>query len=306
MSSVETKLRWALITAIAPLAWGSTYFVTQQWLPPEYPLWGGVIRALPAGILLLLVVRTLPRGSWWWKSIVLGTLNVGAFFVLLYVAAQLLPSSIATVLMAIAPAAMMLLAWALIGERPHLLSAVGAALGFAGVSAMLLNGGAEIDPVGVGAAFLAMLMSALGFVLTKKWGQDAAVLPVTAWQITAGGLVIVPFAVVFEGAPPALNASEWTAFAYLALVATALAYWAWFSGLKHLDAGAVGLIGLLNPVVGVLLGVLLASEILGVLQVVGVIVVLLGIIVGQPFMLRLAERYRGRLLAGRSRSSDTG
>jgi len=297
MFSVESKMRWALITAIAPIAWGSTYFVTQEWLPPEYPLWGGVIRALPAGILLLLIVRVLPRGNWWWKSFVLGTLNVGAFFVLLYVAAQLLPSSIATVLMAVSPAAMMLLAWALIAERPHILSAVGAALGFAGVSAMLLTGGAEIDPLGVVAATAAMLMSAVGFVLTKKWAKDVPVLALTAWQVTAGGLVIVPFALALEGAPPTLHAPEVAAFAYLALVATALAYWAWFSGLKHLDAGAVGLIGLLNPVVGVLLGVLVAGEVLGTLQTIGVTVVLLGIVIGQPFLLRALDRRRARRVA---------
>lgn len=289
---MESKLRWVLITAIAPIAWGSTYYVTQTWLPPEYPLWGGVIRALPAGILMLLLVRTLPRGSWWWKSLVLGTLNVGAFFVLIYVAAQLLPSSIATVLMATSPVAMMVLAWALISERPHILSAVGAVLGFLGVSAMLLSGGDAVDPLGVLMALSAMLMSALGYVLTKKWAKDVAVVPLTAWQLTAGGLVVVPFAVFVEGAPPALSGTEFAAFAYIAVFATAIAYWAWFTGLKHLGAGAVGLIGLLNPVVGVLLGTLIAAEVLGALQVVGIAIVLLGIVIGQPFVLKLIERRR--------------
>lgn len=294
MSSVESKLRWALVTAIAPIAWGSSYYVTQEWLPADHPLWGAVIRALPAGVLMLLIVRTLPRGSWWWKSFVLGTLNVGAFFVVIYIAAQLLPSSIATVLMATSPVVMMVLAWAIISERPHILSAVGAVLGFIGVSAMLLTGGSSIDPIGVLAALSAMIMSSVGFVLTKKWAKDVPVLPLTAWQLMAGGLVVVPFALVFEGVPPALGATEIAAFAYLAILATAIAYWAWFTGLKHLNAGAVGLIGLLNPVVGVLLGTIVAAEVLGPLQVVGIAVVLLGILVGQPFVIRLAERRAGR------------
>ncbi|MBX3094783.1 MAG: EamA family transporter [Cryobacterium sp.] len=289
---MESKLRWALVTAIAPIAWGSTYYVTQEWLPADYPLWGGVIRALPAGILMLALVRTLPRGSWWWKSLVLGTLNVGAFFVLIYIAAQLLPSSIATVLMAAAPAAMMVLAWVILAERPHILAAAGAVLGFAGVSTMLLTGGDAIDPVGVLTALTAMLMSSVGYVLTKKWAKDVAVMPLTAWQITAGGLVVVPFALALEGAPPALGGSEIAAFAYVGLVATGVAYWAWFTGLKHLGPGAVGLIGLLNPVVGVLLGTLVAAEVLGTLQVVGIAIVLLGIVIGQPFVLRLVERRR--------------
>jgi len=42
----------------------------------------------------------------------------------------------------------------------------------------------------------------------------------------------------------------------VSLVATALAYLAWFTGLQRLPAATVGLIGLLNPVTGVLLGTL--------------------------------------------------
>src|SRR5690606_34223103 len=52
---MESGLRWALVTAVAPVAWGASYLVTQQWLPPEYPLWAAVIRALPGGLILLAV-----------------------------------------------------------------------------------------------------------------------------------------------------------------------------------------------------------------------------------------------------------
>ena len=60
------------------------------------PLWGGLLRALPAGLILLADRRgVLPTGSWWWRSLVLGALNVGGFFVLIYIAGQRLPSSLA-------------------------------------------------------------------------------------------------------------------------------------------------------------------------------------------------------------------
>ena len=77
---MEVSWRWTAITAIAPIAWGSNYYVTNQFLPEGSPLYGATIRALPAGLLLLAICRRRPRGSWWWKSLVLGTLNVGAFF----------------------------------------------------------------------------------------------------------------------------------------------------------------------------------------------------------------------------------
>ena len=50
------------ITAIAPLIWGSTYYVTTEFLPAGYPITMAALRALPAGLLLLLFARRLPQG----------------------------------------------------------------------------------------------------------------------------------------------------------------------------------------------------------------------------------------------------
>lgn len=289
---MENTLRWVLVAAIAPVAWGSTYVVTAELLPPESPFWGSVLRALPAGLLLLALPvgatgHRLPRGAWWWRSAVLGVLNVGAFFILIYLAAQLLPSSLAAMLMATAPAVMMLFAWPLLRERPHVLSLLGALLGFTGVVLMLANGSAAANPAGVLASLGAMTMSSVGFVLTKRWGGDVPLLSLTAWQLTAGGLAIVPVAVLVEGLPPVLTGSEALGFGYVAIVATAIAYVAWFSALRHLGAGAVGLVGLLNPLTGVLLGAAVAGEAFTPWQFAGIAFVLIGITLGQPFMRRL-------------------
>ncbi|MDC7122944.1 DMT family transporter [Cellulomonas fimi] len=290
----EKSLRWSLITAVAPLTWGTTYYVTKHALPADAPLWGAVLRALPAGLVLLLVVRRLPRGSWWWRSLVLGTLSMGAFFALIYVAAQLLPSSVASTVMATAPVVMMLVAWALLAQKPRVLALAGAGLGVIGVAAMLLTGGGEIRPLGVAASVAAMLMSSVGFVLATRWADGVDVVSSTAWQLIAGGLVLVPFAVAVEGAPPALDGRAVAGFAYVSLVATAVAYLAWFSGLRRLPAGTVGLVGLLNPVAGVLVGVLVAGEHLGPLQVTGIVVVLAGVVLGQPAVDRLLRARRSR------------
>jgi probable blue pigment (indigoidine) exporter len=47
------------------MIWGSTYYVTTEFLPAGYPLTVAMLRALPIGLLLLLVVRQLPSGIWW-------------------------------------------------------------------------------------------------------------------------------------------------------------------------------------------------------------------------------------------------
>lgn len=279
-----------LVTAIAPVAWGSNYFVTHEFLPADAPLYGALIRALPAGLLLLAVCRRLPRGSWWWKSLVLGTLNVGAFFVLIYLAAQLLPTSIAATVMATSPVVMMLFAWLVLSAPPRARHLAGAGVGLAGVALMLFSGTVVADLRGVIASIAAMVMSSFGYVLAKRWGGDVDVLSLTAWQLVAGGLVLLPVAVAIEGAPPSLDLPAAIGFGYVAVVATALAFAAWFAGLRHLDAGTVGLVGLLNPVTGVLLGTVVAAEALTVRQLCGLALVLAGILLGSPRRLPADQR----------------
>lgn len=291
---MEANIRWTAATAIAPIAWGANYFVTREYLPAAYPLYGSAIRALPAGLLLLAISRQLPRGSWWWRSAILGTLNVGAFFVLIYMAAKLLPTSVAATIMAISPVALMLFAWALTAERPKALALAGAGAGIAGVSLMLLTGSATVALPGVLASVAAMTMSSLGYVLAKRWGPGVPVLASTSWQLVAGGIVLLPIAAVTEGVPPALGWTAIAGFGYVTVIATALAFVAWFAGLRHLPAATVGLIGLLNPVTGVLLGTAIAGETLTPRQLSGLLLVLLGVLLGQPAASRLTRRLRRR------------
>ncbi|MFF3005299.1 EamA family transporter [Kitasatospora sp. NPDC057940] len=279
---MEANLRWVLLTAVAPLAWGANYYVTHAYLPADRPLWGAALRALPAGLVLLTLSRRRPHGPWWWRSALLGLLNTAVFFVLLYLASQLLPTSTAATVMAASPLAMLLTAWALAGQRPHRAHLVGAVAGLGGVALTLLGAGGAVSGAGLAASVAAMLVSCVGYVLAARWREGADPLAVTSWQLTAGGLMLLPLAAAAEGAPPAMDARTLPAFGYVALVATALAFALWFAGLRHLPAGTVGLLGLLNPLAGVLLGAGLAGEGLGARQVCGLALVLAGVLLGRP------------------------
>lgn len=282
MSSVETNWRTLGLTALAPIAWGSGYYVTEAYLPPGRPLFAAVVRALPFGLLLLAFRPRLPTGVWWWRALVLGTLNIGAFFVLFFVAAYRLPGGLAATLTATAPIMVMLLAWSLIRERPGALSLLGAAVGAAGVALLVLRAGFVVDPIGVAASLIAVALSSLGFVLVKRWQPPVDLLTFTAWQLVAGGLVLLPVAVLVEGAPPPLDLRAVGGFLYLGLAGTVLAYVVWFRGLGRLPAAAVSLVGLLNPVAGTVVGIALAGEAFGPAQALGMLLVLGGVLAGQP------------------------
>ncbi len=275
-------IKGAAVTALAPVSWGATYWVTRHALPADSPLWGAALRALPAALVLLVVVRRLPRGAWWWRSALLGVLNVAALFVLVYVAAHRLPTSLAATVMATSPFVLMAAARVLLRQRPHVAALAGAALGLVGVAVMLGASPASVDPWGVVASATALVASSIGFVLATRWQGEVDLLASTAWQVAAGGVVLLGAAVAVEGAPPALDGPALVGVGYVSLVATAVAYVAWFAGLRRLPAGSVGLVGLLNPVTGLALGVLASGERLTAPQVAGTAAVLVAVILGQP------------------------
>ena len=74
-----------------------------------------------------------------------------------------------------------------------------------------------------------------------------------------------------------MDATGVAASVSIAVVATALAFVCWFTGLRHLPAGTDGAIGLLNPVTGVLLGVAVGGETLAPPQLLGIPLVLAAI-----------------------------
>ncbi len=288
---METKSATLGLTALAPIAWGSGYYVTEHFLPPDRPLFGAAVRALPFGLLMFALRPALPRGIWWLRAAVLGVLNIGAFFVLIFVAAYRLPGGLAATLTATAPIAMMLLAWLMLGERPGRVSLAAGAAGVVGVCLLVLRPGFTVDVVGVAASLTAVLLSSVGFVLVKRWQPPVNLVTFTAWQLIAGGVLLVPVALVVEGAPPSLDARSIGGFAYLGLVGTVLAYLVWFAGLRKLPAAAVSLVGLLNPVAGTVIGMAFAHEGFGALQAVGMTLVLGGVLVGQPAVI---DAVRGR------------
>lgn len=271
-----------MITAVAPMAWGSTYVVTEQLLPPDRPFFAAVVRALPAGMLLLAIRRELPRGDWWWRSLVLGLCNIGLFFPLIFLAAYHLPGGLAATIQASSPLVVMALAWSMVDERPGTLRIGAALVGLVGVGLLVLRSPGSVDGWGLFGAFGSVVVSAVGFVLVKRWKTaEVQMLTLVSWQLVVGGLALVPVALLVEGPPPAIDLAAAGGFAWLALMGTTVAYLCWFHGLTRMPAGAVSLIGLLNPVVGTVLGVVVAAEVFGWAQALGMGLVLGGVLAGQ-------------------------
>jgi probable blue pigment (indigoidine) exporter len=273
--------RIQVATGLAPAIWGTTYLTTTQLLPSGRPLLAAALRALPAGLMLIAISRRLPDGIWWWRAFVLGALNIGAFFALLFVAAYRLPGGVAATIIAAQPLLVAALSAWLLCERASMRLVLAALTGVAGVGLLVLPAGTTLDAAGVAAALGAAVVFALGIVLSKRWPSPAPLLVTTGWQLAAGGLLTLPFALVLAGLPASLTVTNLAGYAYLTVFGAAVAYALWFRGIRALSPTRVAFLALLSPVVATALDWIVRGEGLTPLQAAGGLIVLGSVVASQ-------------------------
>ena len=247
-------------TACAPLIWGSTYLVTTEFLPPERPLTAALLRVLPAGLLLLMYARVLPRRSEWSTVILLGILNIGFFQAMLFVAAYRLPGGLAAVLSSTQTLMVLLLTWLIGKTMPPKAAWLWAAAGVAGIALMVLSPQARYDAWGIAAALSGAASMSLGVYLSKHRKTSLPVLAFAGWQLLVGGLCLLPAALLAEPPLPALTLANIGGYLYLCLFGAVLAYVLFFSGLARLSPAVVSSLGLLSPVCAFALGWLFLGQ----------------------------------------------
>ncbi len=284
-----------LLTATAPVIWGSTYIITTEFLPPDIPLTIAALRALPAGLLLLLLVRQLPERDWIVRILGLGALNFAIFWALLFVSAYRLPGGVAATVGAVQALAVVFLSRLVLGISIRFLAVFAAMLGMGGVALLLLTPTAALDPVGIAAGIGAAVAMAGGTVLSRRWRPPVPLLTFTAWQLTAGGLLLVPVALVVEPDVPVFTARNWSGMAYLSLIGAAVTYAVWFRGVDRIAPSAISTLGFLSPVSAVVLGWVFLGQALSPGQVAATGIILASVLISQRAATLPAQPKRLRL-----------
>ena len=215
------------------------------------------------------------------KVIVLGALNFAIFWWLLFVAAYRLPGGVAATVGAIQPLIVIFLAAWLLRSSVRMLSIIAAIAGIGGVALLILTPQASLDPVGLGAGLVGALSMACGTVLSRRWQPPVSPLTFTAWQLSAGGILLLPLAFWFEPALPKLSVHNLMGFIYLGLIGSAFTYLLWFRGLARIDPAVISTLGFLSPMIAVLLGWWVLGQDLSPAQITGVLIVLGSVWLGQ-------------------------
>lgn len=269
------------ITALAPIIWGSSYIVTTQFLPNLDPVTISLLRALPAGLFLLCLVRQLPHGSWIGKMFILGALNFSIFWSLLFFTAYRLPGGVAAVMGALQPFIVVIAARGILKTEIKPISIFAIAAGAFGVALIVLTPDAKLDVLGVIAGIAGSASMAFGTVLSRKWQPPVSALTFTSWQLTAGGILLLPFALFAPTSWSDISRTNTLGLAYLGLIGAGLTYVIWLRGIKLLQPTAVSILGLFSPLSAAILGWIFVSETLNATQLMGMLVVFASVLIGQ-------------------------
>ena len=265
-----------LAFAAVYLIWGSTYLAIRYAIETLPPFLMAASRFLTAGAILFTWARL--RGdraelsfTQWRRALVIGGLlllcgNGGVTWAEKYIA-----SSLAALLVATEPLWVVIINWLLTRRRPNAMVLVGVLIGLGGV-ALLVSGGSFsqgsnsslMSLAAAGVVIAAGMAWASGSVYANRNPIAATTSLASGMEMLAGGSLLL-LAGLGGGEFKRLNlaAASWvsiSAFVYLSLVGSLVAFTAYSWLLQNVTPAAAATYAYVNPVVAVLLGWSIASE----------------------------------------------
>lgn len=278
---------FALI-ALLSLVWGSTWIVIAGGLRDLPPFTSAAARFVVAAIGMSLVAPAFARREGgakapWKLGLVLGTLNFGTSYAVVYWTETQIPSGIVSLLWAVFP---MLMAasssWFLAAEALTARQWTGFAIGFAGVALLFWTDLRDFGPHGIPAALVLLvspIVSCIGTVVLKREGRGVSSALVNRDAMWIGAAILTALALTFERD----SSPEWTPRAicsvvYLALVGTVLTFSLYFWLLRHTEAWRLSTISYVTPAVALLLGTFVAGEPFTIWTLAGSLTILAGVV----------------------------
>jgi drug/metabolite transporter (DMT)-like permease len=277
MSERTTKI---LAYAAVYLIWGSTYLAMHIALAtlPAYEL--AAARFTIAGAVLLAIAKAKneawPSAHEWGRSAVVALfLLVGGNTAVLW-ALKIVPSGIAALLVSTTPFFL-----ALLSRTITRFTAIGIALGFAGIAILVGVGSSEtrVNPVGALVLIGGSLSWSIGSLVGRK--QKLSALMGTGSQMLIGGVILGGLAIGTGNIadPSTGSASSWLAVAYLTVLGSLVGFTAYGWLLAHDPPARVATYAYVNPIVAVALGALLAGEQVSLRVVIAGAVIISGVVV---------------------------
>ncbi|WP_216216329.1 EamA family transporter [Amycolatopsis aidingensis] len=241
---------------------------------------------LVAGVAVVRPSLLRVRRGEWPLLVAYGLLGVAGVQLCYFIAAARIPVGVAILLEFTSPVLVAL--WVRFVRRVRLPRPmwIGIALAMLGLAMVAQVGsGLRLDPVGLLAGLGAALCSAGYFLLGERGVSTRHPLGMVTWGMLVGAVAVCAVAPPWTMPAEVLTAPAafgpwhppvWVLLVLVAVVATALAYLAGITSLRHLPASVASVLALLEPVVAATAAWLLLGEALSWSQVLGAAVLLGG------------------------------
>jgi drug/metabolite transporter (DMT)-like permease len=264
--------------------WGASFIYIRVAVPALGPFVLVELRVGLAAVALVLcaaLVGRLPKLRGRWRQFaLLGAVNVAIPFSLISAAEINLTASLAAILNSTTVMFTAVVAAVWMGDALTARKLVGVALGIVGVTVLV-----GWDPIAmnwavalsVGAMLAASLAYALGSVYAKRTFADSPPLAIASGQLAAAAMLMLPLAAV---SAPEQSPSTIVVLSVLglALPSTAVAYMLYFRLIANVGPTSTSTVTLLVPLFGLLFGVVLLDEPVGVGTLAGLVLILSSVI----------------------------
>jgi len=279
----------ALVSVVAlMLVWGSTFAVTKAAIVEIPPLTLAALRFAVASVVLVPAaalrggLRLLPRPLPLWPLLWMAFTGIGIYFPAFNYALLHASASQGALVFALLPATIAIAAAVTLGERPPPARVAGIVLSVAGVALLVATGAEDAhshNPL-LGALCMAGAVVAWTFytIVAKRLAPYDTIVVIACVSV-AGLAMLTPLAIWELGSVPWPRPSlgAWLGLAFLGVIASAVSYAMYGRALRDLEAGLVGALINLDPVVGVAVAVFALGETLHPRQLVGAGIVVLGV-----------------------------
>jgi drug/metabolite transporter (DMT)-like permease len=243
------------------------------------------LRFLVSGLLALAIGWALGQRialtrTQWWLVAVFGLCQNALYLGLNFQAMQTIEASVAVVIASLLP-----LCVAALGRM------LGLAVGFAGVLVIMsARLGSGTDPAGVALCLIAVVALSVATLLVRGAAGGGNLWMIVGLQMLVGSALLWPLAWFTEEWRVAWSVELVLAFAYTTLVPGVAATMIWFVLVARIGATRAATFHFLNPFIGVAIAAAVLGESVGGRDVLGVIIIMLGILAVQ--MSRNAARPR--------------
>ncbi len=277
-----------ILLFLASVFWGAATVLNKVLLSSIAPVTLLFIQMLASSAVLLLLCRVLhkelPSGREFLLAAALGLLNPGISYTFSMLGLQRIPAGTASLLWALEPFLILILAHLFLRERATVGAAVTVVTGFAG--ALLVAGAvggtgvAVQDSLGVAYMLAAVGLCAIYTVSSRRVGQYVDPLVLTAIQQTAACLWAATLHLALADSSytsplAAISLSDVFGAVLTGLLYYAAAYWLYLAALKHVTAALAGASFNLIPLVAIAGAFAFLGERLSGVQMMGALLIII-------------------------------